>query len=142
MKCPRCNSSLIKKINFGGVLYSCINTDCSYSRDIEKGNPIQILETNILCFKESILISENYTIHISQNGARQNRSVLEIHADEKTFGTWQWYLESLMCLGKYNKDQIIQDRLYLDWKQGWYVTGMLKAYQEIINSIVLKGITI
>jgi len=102
----------------------------------------QTLKTKIKCFQDTKFISDEYAVKVTNNGAIDNKVVLEIYADNTNLTNWGWYLEDLLHLGKYSKDQISQDQLYLDWGQKLYVTGMLKVYQEIINIIVLKGISI
>ena len=141
--CPRCDSSLIKQLSFTKVQYSCINPNCNYCRIITKQKATQILETKIKCFQNGKAKSGNYKIHITENGARKGLTLLEIHVEKYNKNTiWKWYLEDLLHLGKYSKDMLLKDQLYLDWTKKIYVTGMLKAYQEIINSIILKGISI
>jgi len=140
--CPICSSALINEFDSQGSFYSCINRDCQYGRRITKQNQVQILTNKVNCFVEGKFISENYEVHISESEVREGRTILEIHADKTTTGVWKWYLSDLMHLGKYSNGRIVSDTLSLDWGNDWYVTGMLKVYREIVNSIVLKGISI
>jgi len=143
--CPICNSSLLKHLKgYSIILYTCTNKKCKYRREIDpEKKAYQKLITTVPCYVNDKKISDSFVVSVSDQGAQFGKITLTISADKNDmYGKWDWYLEDLLHLGKYSKDQLISDQLYLDWGEKMYVTGMLKAYREIINIIILKGISI
>lgn len=139
--CPRCKSNLLKRITLSGVLWKCLNASCDYSRELKAGEKKWVIQTKVKAFLDDKFLSDDYILIVDNSGIRENKAILTMQ-DNPGAGKWKYYLEDLMCLGKYGKDRIIQDQLYLDWGQSWYLTGMSEVYKEIINTLVLRGISI
>ena len=149
MKCPRCNKLLLKQITLEYISYTCLNNDlnplnkdCYYSRKIPRsftGKKIfhqQILETKVNAYHKDTGFYGNLIVIIAESQSQKGKVVLEIQSN-LSYGKWSWYLGHLLCL---NTDETIDDTLWLD--NNHYVKGMKKVYQEIINAIILKGISI
>ena len=71
---------------------------------------------------------QNYTASV---GHKNGMTTVTIHAAEGTFGEWKWYLQSLLGLDHYSEG--INDQLFLDFGQNWYVTGMKELLREVVN---------
>ena len=71
---------------------------------------------------------QNYTAATS---CKDDKLLITIHAAKGTNGAWSYYLESLLGLDGYSEG--INDQLFLDFGQDWYVTGMKELLREIIN---------
>lgn len=136
-QCPKCKKgSLLKRITLKGVSWKCLNESCDYHRELKAGEKKWKIQTKVKAYINGQFLNDNYPIIIDNSGIRENKTILTIQ------DSYRYYLEDLMCLGKYSKDQIIQNKLYLDWGRKLYVIGMLEVYKEIVNTLILKGISI
>jgi hypothetical protein len=67
-----------------------------------------------------------------------------LNLEEKTgstHGRWDWYISTLMGKDKWSSGPI-QDKLYLDFGQDWYVAGMKDLMKEVEDVLERRGIEI
>ena len=72
---------------------------------------------------------EYYTARVER---KDGKSIVIISVPG-TFGAWTYPLETLLCLD--GRSSRISNRLYLDWGQSWYVTGIRDLLREIVNNV-------
>ena len=94
-----------------------------------------ILNTEL---KSYIGENEYKDMQVTLYSSREKKTVLMIH--EKGSQGFSYYLENLLGLEKHSNP--LNDKLYIDFGRDMYVIGMKKVYLEIINNVVLKGISI
>ena len=90
------------------------------------------LKTKVKVFIETTEVGE-YTVELKKGDS--GNSILAIVPNDGTSGQWTWYLETLLSIDEYSVNTV-SDKLSLDFRQNWYVIGMLEVYKEIINEVL------
>ena len=123
-----------------GPYYTCANCGVEFTLDDlikSNGRLHNILRGAVKVGKVTAVyddepISDPYFVWIGKD-PHTDKTLLVIQPPEDTAGLWSWYLETLLHLETSTLGSSVNDTLYLDAGQNWWVYGMLNIYRKIIN---------